>query len=916
MAGMHGVALGSGIMPQWTDDAKDMVGIMEKGETVEIVTCSEDISREAAQILTERHIASNPMKAYTRMCSEQLGPPMGNGEDTAEKPIPRRPKEEVSLLSKVSKVLPILAWTRRLNRNVIKNDLIAGLTVGVMAIPQSMSYASIAGLPYVNGMYSACVPTFVYAFFGQSRQLAVGPVAMVSLLVQAGLQGLLGPECDVPGMSQSQVCPDQYVALGCLCALMVGIMQAVGALLRLGFLVSFLGHPVISGFTSGAAIIIGLSQCKYMLGYDIPKSQFVYDTLGGIFSNIQKTSGMTLTLGLLWLAFLIICKKISGKYPRMRLLGPLGPLFSCLVGILLIWLSPELRDEYHVKYVGQIPSGIFPFSALEWTFADIPKIMPTALSATLIGYMESIAIGKNLASKHGYEIEAGQEMFALGVSNIVGAAFGCYPVTGSFSRSAVNNASGAMTQLSGLFTSIVMLATLMFLTPLFYFLPQFTLAAIVINSVIPLIAIGEAKKLYYLKKNDFLLWVVAFLGTLFLGVLMGIIVAVSLSLIIVIYESVRPQITILWRIPGTTIYRNMKQESNGTFIANVFIARIGSSLYFANASFVKDMLLAFVADLEYINDTEYIILEMTPVVSIDSTACHVIKDIVNDFRSRGIQTAFAMVGNRVDKTLRKADLKTFIGEQWFFHTVDEAVSYCRKHQYAKNAKLMRQVSMAQVHDQVPSAIQDTDAVADGDISAINLLTADEIGFSNDLHASCTMVFITLGTDVPMIMSEITAIFKRNQVTIVRAQIDPLNDDDGAKHIYFIKSIRTMSKLTALEMERVREELQAVLQKLKDNQQAKRAKENAGNGSMDAVQMIRNISTVGDIPTSPVAGDRFHILEQALAGQQKMSMRLEERLSRLISLQEDNLGVENTQNSDVENPFGLPSEAPESTRASI
>ncbi|CAE8594657.1 unnamed protein product [Polarella glacialis] len=740
-----------------------------------------------------------------------------------------------------------------------------------MAIPQSMSYASIAGLPYVNGMYSACVPTFVYAFFGQSRQLAVGPVAMVSLLVQAGLQGLLGPECDVPGMSQSQVCPDQYVALGCLCALMVGIMQAVGALLRLGFLVSFLGHPVISGFTSGAAIIIGLSQCKYMLGYDIPKSQFVYDTLGGIFSNIQKTSGMTLTLGLLWLAFLIICKKISGKYPRMRLLGPLGPLFSCLVGILLIWLSPELRDEYHVKYVGQIPSGIFPFSALEWKFADIPKIMPTALSATLIGYMESIAIGKNLASKHGYEIEAGQEMFALGVSNIVGAAFGCYPVTGSFSRSAVNNASGAMTQLSGLFTSIVMLATLMFLTPLFYFLPQFTLAAIVINSVIPLIAIGEAKKLYYLKKNDFLLWVVAFLGTLFLGVLMGIIVAVSLSLIIVIYESVRPQITILWRIPGTTIYRNMKQESNGTFIANVFIARIGSSLYFANASFVKDMLLAFVADLEYINDTEYIILEMTPVVSIDSTACHVIKDIVNDFRSRGIQTAFAMVGNRVDKTLRKADLKTFIGEQWFFHTVDEAVSYCRKHQYAKNAKLMRTAPGHSFMQKYPtiygwrSASLPCFRCESGEIPLPfpksshperRPLTPDlltlwvrcqvlEFWVFTPRQMQFRYVFITLGTDVPMIMSEITAIFKRNQVTIVRAQIDPLNDDDGAKHIYFIKSIRTMSKLTALEMERVREELQAVLQKLKDNQQAKRAKENAGNGSMDAVQMIRNISTLSD-----------------------------------------------------------------------
>merc|ERR1719506_2459721 len=199
------------------------------------------------------------------------------------------------------------------------------------------------------------------------------------------------------------------------------------------------------------------------------------------------------------------------------------------------------------------------------------------------------------------------------------------------------NSTGGQTQLGGFVSALVMLCTLLFLTKLFWFLPEFALASIVINSIIPLVAFSEAKKLYKIKRNDFILWVVAFIGTMLLGVLLGILVSVAISLTIVIYESVRPQITILWRIPGTTIYRNVKQESSGAFIPNVFICRIGSSLYFANAAFVKDMLLAYTSDLAYVNKTEYLVLEMTSVVSIDSTAVHVIEDIVNDFRSRGIQ---------------------------------------------------------------------------------------------------------------------------------------------------------------------------------------------------------------------------------------------------------------------------------------
>jgi len=414
--------------------------------------------------------------------------------------------------------------------------------------------------------------------------------------------------------------------------------------------------------------------------------------------------------------------------------------------------------------------------------------------------MESIAIGKNLAAKHGYEIDAGQEMLALGVSNLVGSVLSCYPVTGSFSRSAVSNSTGALSQFAGFVTSVVMFATLMFLTPLFYYLPKFALAAIVLNSVIALVAYDEAIKLAKIKKQDFVLWVVAFIGTLFLGVLMGIAVAVSLSLIIVIYQSARPQISILWRIPGTTIYRNMKQEGSGTFISNVFICRIGSSMYFANAAYVKDMILTYVSDLEEVNKTKYIVLEMTPVVTIDSTAVHVLQDIVRDCRSRDIQTSFCMVGNRVDKTMCKAGLKDFIGEQWFFPTVNDAVTFCLKHQQAKRKRRNNKL------DDLPDNSQEEHL----DIESIEVHQINEIGISNDSHSTCSVVYITLTKDVAMLIGEIVAVFKKSHIRVVRAQMDPLDDEGATKHTYFLKNIRTDSKLSEDQISTLKQDLDHVI----------------------------------------------------------------------------------------------------------
>jgi sulfate transporter 4 len=262
------------------------------------------------------------------------------------------------------------------------------------------------------------------------------------------------------------------------------------------------------------------------------------------------------------------------------------------------------------------------------------------------------------------------------MTNLIGSMLSCYPMTGSISRSAVSDASGALSQFAGIATGMLMLCSLLFMTPLFYYLPKFVLAAIVIAAVSGMFRYDDAAELWKIKKRDFGLWLGAFLGTLFLGALHGIAAAVVLSVVCVMYEAARPQITFLWRIPYTSIYRNIKQESEGVLVKNVLILRPGGSMFFMNAAFIQDTILSYVEDLEDANRTEYVVLEMTSVVSVDSTAIRVLRALVQDLRGRGIKIAFAMVGNRLERTLRQSKLLDEIGSSWFFSTVHEAVTFC------------------------------------------------------------------------------------------------------------------------------------------------------------------------------------------------------------------------------------------------
>lgn len=784
----------------------------------------EEQSQQVVERLQERSLQSRPL-AWCGRLSQDLNP-------LATKVPSRRRAERDSLGHVLRKFfcrhMPILQALPSLTRRTLRADFLAGLTVGVMVIPQGMSYASIAGLDYVYGMYSACVPAFAYVLFGQSRQLAVGPVALVSLLVAAGLKGALTEkECPesysegqlLESVAQNVVCKEAYTSLVILTAAVVGVLQLLASILRLGFLVSFLGHPVTSGFMSASAVIIGMGQVRYLLGLKLPSSELLQRTVSDIIGSIHLTQPITLGLGLVWLAFLIVSKQLAQRNAKVKALGYMAPLISCVLGGLLIFTCVPLREK--VKYVGDhghLPRGLMPFTLPVWQLQHIWTVLPTSLSVCLIGYMESIAISKNLAAKHGYEIEAGQELFALGASNLLGAMFSCYPVTGSFSRSAVNHSSGALTQVAGLITSLMMLLTLLFLTPIFEYLPNFVLGAIVISSVIPLVAFNEAIKLWRIKKQDFLLWACAFLGTLLLGVLEGIAIAVGISLALVLFESARPQITILWRIPGTTIYRSIKQEGGGAFLPNVFIARLSSSMHFANAAFIRDMLLAYTHDLQDVNPTEYVVLDMTPVVSIDSTAVHVLQEFVHEFRSRGVQVAFAVVGHRVHRTLRKAELIDFIGEQWFFPTVDQAVVFCLSHQQARRTQASQEARSLREEGNSDAAWPPGCA-------------GSEIGVSNDAHHAFTAVFASVGKGVPMVLAEITGTFKKYQISVKRAYIETTGegDEEHAKHTYFVRSLLHPGKLLKEEMVCLQEELQAAVRWREEGSEQRRLGGGASSG---------------------------------------------------------------------------------------
>lgn len=567
-------------------------------------------------------------------------------------------------------LLPCTRWIRTYKwREYLQADVMAGITVGTMLVPQAMSYAKLAGLHPIYGLYSGFVPVFAYAIFGSSRQLAIGPVALVSLLVSNTLSSIVDSTDEL------------YTELAILLALLVGILECVMGILRLGWLIRFISHSVISGFTTASAIVIALSQAKYFLGYSITRTSKIIPLVKSIVAGADKFSWPPFVMGSIMLTILLTMKQLGKKRKKLRFLRVAGPLTAVILGTVFV----KILHPTSISVVGGIPEGLPSFSVPK-CFDYVKRLIPTALLITGVAILESVGIAKALAAKNGYQLDSNQELFGLGVANICGSFFSAYPTTGSFSRSAVNNESGAKTGLSGFIMGVIILCALQFLTPLFTDIPQCTLAAIVVSAVMGLIDYEEAIFLWRVDKKDFLLWVATSITTLFLGIEIGVLVGVGASLAFVIHESANPHVAVLGRLPGTTVYRNIKQYPEAYTYKGIVVVRIDAPIYFANISYIKERLqkyeVGFDGTRNYgieVNKMFYVVIEMAPVTYIDSSAAQALKELYQEYKARNIQMALSNPNREVLSTLAMSGVLELIGKQWYFVRVHDAVQVCLSH---------------------------------------------------------------------------------------------------------------------------------------------------------------------------------------------------------------------------------------------
>jgi SulP family sulfate permease len=542
----------------------------------------------------------------------------------------------------IKNILPVLDWLPNYKKQELQGDLFAGLTVGVMLIPQGMAYAMIAGLPPIYGLYASFIPQIIYAFFGTSRQLSVAPVAMISLLIGAGVSQF------------ATVGSAEYISLAILLALMVGALQLLFGLFRMGFLVNFLSQPVISGYTSAAAIIIGLSQLKHMLGVNMPSSNLIHEIVGATTTHISGTHLLTLVIGVVSIFLIVFIKKLNKSLP--------GPLIIVVLGILAV--SMFNLQETGVKIVGAVPEGLPSFSMPELTLERIGSLFSLALIISLVGFMESISIAKAIQTKRrNYKVSPNKELIGLGLSNIAGSLFSAFPVSGGFSRTAVNDQAGANTNLSAWISAILVGLTLLFFTSMFYNLPNAILAAIIMVAVFGLIDLKTPVFLHRTHRKDFYMLVLTFVATLVFGVQIGITTGVVLSLGLLIHRSVYPHLAELGKLPDTNFYRNLSRFPEAHERKDALVFRFDSELYFANINYFKERLEDMITRKG--EGLKVIVLNAQSIYNIDSSAAKGLEEIVDDCRTRGIDFYMTEVIGPVRDKLRLTGLLDKIGTDHF-----------------------------------------------------------------------------------------------------------------------------------------------------------------------------------------------------------------------------------------------------------
>lgn len=555
-------------------------------------------------------------------------------------------------LRSLSRYIPVLDWGRSYNANALSNDLIAAVIVTIMLVPQSLAYALLAGLPPEAGIYASIVPIILYAIFGTSRALAVGPVAVVSLMTAAAIGNVA--EAGTMG----------YAAAALTLAFLSGAMLLAMGFLRLGFVANFLSHPVIAGFITASGILIASSQIGHILGVKT-EGHTLPEILGSLIRGLGSTNWITVAIGVPATAFLFWVRKGLKPLLRSKGVGPrladvltkAGPVAAVVATTLAVWAF-GLADK-GVKIVGNVPQSLPPFTLPDFSPSLVMQLVVPALLISIIGFVESISVAQTLAAKKRQRIDPDQELIGLGAANLGAAFTGGYPVTGGFARSVVNFDAGAETPAAGAFTAIGLAIAAVALTPLVFLLPKATLAATIVVAVLSLVDFSILKRSWTYSKDDFIAVSATILLTLTLGVETGVSAGVLLSLVLHIYKTTRPHIAEVGLVEGSEHFRNILRHSVLTEPSLLSI-RIDQSLYFANARFLEDFIYKRVMGHSEIKD---VVLMFPAVNEVDLSALESLEAINSRLKDTGIRLHMSEVkGPVMDRLKRSHLLKELTGE--------------------------------------------------------------------------------------------------------------------------------------------------------------------------------------------------------------------------------------------------------------
>lgn len=569
-------------------------------------------------------------------------------------------------------VFPILQWGPNYSFELFKSDIVSGLTIASLAIPQGISYAKLASLPPIVGLYSSFVPPLVYSALGSSRDLAVGPVSIASLILGSMLRQEVSPTQD----------STLFLQLALTSTFFAGLFQASLGLLRLGFIIDFLSKATLIGFMAGAAIIVSLQQLKALLGITHFTTQMgLVPVLSSVFHNTKEWAWQTILMGFCFLVFLLLARHVSMRKPRLFWVSAGAPLVSVILATLLVF---AFNAQHHgISIIGKLQEGLNPpsWNMLQFRGSHLGLVVKTGIITGIISLTEGIAVGRTFASLKKYQVDGNKEMMAIGVMNVIGSSTSCYVTTGAFSRSAVNHNAGAKTAVSNIVMSVTLMVTLLFLMPLFQYTPNVVLGAIIVTAVVGLIDIPAAYHIWKIDKFDFLIMLSAFLGVIFISVQDGLAIAVGISIFKLLLQIARPKIVMLGNIPGTDIYRNLHHYKEAITIPGFLILSIQSPINFANSTYLTERISRWIQDYEADQDLKknstlkFLVLDMSAASAIDTNGVSFFGELRKAMEKKGVEVVLVNpLGEVIEKLQSSNEAHNFMRPDSLFLTLGEAVA--------------------------------------------------------------------------------------------------------------------------------------------------------------------------------------------------------------------------------------------------